>query len=113
VACVDFERMVAIGNQGPSNEGLRSLPIHRRMAKGTAETWDIRESKRWREVMFRGPDAMTKPTFVREARMVFEKRLVSSRELLDLPESPVELVEKISAWGVFEMYWTHNASRQS
>ena len=93
-------------------EGLRSLPVHRRMANGTAETWDIRESKRWREVMFRGPDAMTKPTFVREARIVFEKRLASSRELLDLPESPVELVEKISAWGVFEMYWTHNASRQ-
>lgn len=93
-------------------KGLRSLPVYR-MASASAETWDIRESERWREVMYIGPGDMTKPTFVREARMVFEKRLASSRELLDLPESAVELIDRISAWRVFEMYWTYMASRKS
>jgi len=93
-------------------EGLASLPLQGRIRNGNAPTWDIRESERWEEVMYSGLNDMTQPDFVREARKVFEERAAVSRELLDLPESPGELVGQIVSWGVFESCWAHNASRQ-
>ncbi len=92
-------------------QGLASLLLQGRMRDGSAATWGIRESERWKEVMYRGPNGMTQPDFVREARKVFEERIAASRELQDLPESPGELVQEIASWGVFESCWTHNASR--
>jgi hypothetical protein len=93
-------------------EGLASFLLHGRMRNGNAATWEIRESERWKEVMYGGLNAMTQPDFVREARKVFEERAAVSCELLDLPESPPELVEQIVSWGVLGSCWTHNASRQ-
>jgi hypothetical protein len=94
------------------SRGLASLSMQRRMQDCSAMTWDIRANDRWRDIMYSGPDEMDQQQFVHAARNVFKERIAVSRKLLELPESPDELVNRISSWGVFESYWTHNASPQ-
>jgi hypothetical protein len=93
-------------------EGLASLLLHGQMREGDAKTWGIRTSEHWRKVMYQGPDEMAQQDFIGEACKVFEERIAESRGLLDLPESPRELVNRIAAWGILADYWTFNAGQQ-
>jgi len=83
-------------------QGLASSVMQGRMRHGGIAAWNIRENERWMKLMYSGPIGMTKGDYVREARQVFEERIVASRQLLGLPESPGELVDHIASWGVFE-----------
>lgn len=93
-------------------EGLGSLLLLTRVRHGRVGIWDVEDSERWVDLMYRGPDALGRTDFAREARQLLEERVAVSGEMLGLPEPPVELVDRITSWGVFEKYWTDMASPQ-
>jgi len=92
-------------------EGLGSSVLLARMHRGDVDIWDVKDSKPWVELMYHGPKTRDRTDFAREACRLFEERVAVSREMIGLPESPVELVDRIACWGVFDKYWTYMASR--
>lgn len=91
-------------------EGLSSM--YRRMGVQRAPILEILQdvcstkNTHWIDIMHKGSKRAPKSRFVSEVREVLKKRVNTSRELLDLPESSGELVSRIAHWGVFENFWT-------
>lgn len=89
-------------------EGLLSRYTVHRMHDGRSDLRGVSLGEDWDQVMYHGPCDLTQDEFCKAASTILPVRLAASCEALGLPESGVEIMQRIVAWGALDRYWVES-----